>query len=179
MISLADAKWSFTGTEVGDLSFTAGDVIEVLEKIKEDWWKGRVRGGKGDIGLFPSSYVSETVVLAKEKAPLPSLPPRTQAGYGPGGNMMTDVAHGSNDAEKKQGALAKNGEKFGKKLGNATIFGAVSFSLPTSASVALIGVAIGRNTWRQDCQWSFLKLPIFAFPTFFVSSYPLIQHTHA
>jgi hypothetical protein len=126
VISLAEAKWSFNGIEAGDISFAAGDIIEVLEKIKDDWWKGRIRGGNGEIGLFPSSYVTETAVLAKEKAPLPSLPPRT--GYGPGGNMMTDVAHGGGEGEKKQqGVVGRNGEKFGKKLGNATIFGAVRF----------------------------------------------------
>ncbi|KAG0639356.1 SH3 domain-containing protein [Tuber brumale] len=129
VLSLATAEWAFTGTEKGDLSFGAGDTIEVLEKIKDDWWKGRVAGGNGEIGLFPSSYVKETRVLAgKEKPPLPSLPPRAgSSGYGPGGNMMTDVAHGNSGQQQQEGGggvVGKNGEKFGKKLGNAAIFGA-------------------------------------------------------
>lgn len=47
---------------------------------------------------------------------------------------MTDVAHGTSVFEHQQQEeaakkplLGKNGEKFGKKLGNAAIFGAVSF----------------------------------------------------
>lgn len=48
---------------------------------------------------------------------------------------MTDVAHGPNtsvfeqqqhEEAAKKPLLGKNGEKFGKKLGNAAIFGAVS-----------------------------------------------------
>ncbi|RPA96528.1 SH3-domain-containing protein [Choiromyces venosus 120613-1] len=131
VLSLANAQWAFAGTEKGDLTFNAGDTIEVLEKVKEDWWKGRVAGGNGEIGLFPSSYVQETRVLAgPEKPALPNLPPRTGSGYGSGGNMMTDVAHGSGSApsqqqqEERKGIVGKNGEKFGKKLGNAAIFGA-------------------------------------------------------
>ncbi|CAZ81563.1 unnamed protein product [Tuber melanosporum] len=129
VLSLANAEWAFTGTEKGDLSFKAGDTIEVLEKIKDDWWKGRVAGGNGEIGLFPSSYVKETRVLAgREKPPLPSLPPRAGgSGYGSGGNMMTDIAHGNSGQQQQEGGggvVGKNGEKFGKKLGNAAIFGA-------------------------------------------------------
>ncbi|KAI5805774.1 hypothetical protein EDC01DRAFT_263990 [Geopyxis carbonaria] len=125
----AEALWAFSGSESGDLTFAAGDTIEVVEKVKDDWWRGRVGGG--EVGLFPSSYVREITT--------PNLPPRggksaevaVGGGYGRGGNMMTDVAHdgghqqqqGGEAAEKKP-MLGKNGEKFGKKLGNAAIFGA-------------------------------------------------------
>ncbi|KAI5853256.1 SH3 domain-containing protein [Morchella snyderi] len=136
VLSLAEAQWAFNGTEDGDLSFDAGAKLEILEKVKEDWWKGRVVGGNGTTGLFPSAYVHETQVLAAadaKKPALPSLPPRGYVGYGPGGNMMTDVAHGPSQStsvfeqqqqEEKKPILGKNGEKFGKKLGNAAIFGA-------------------------------------------------------
>ncbi|KAH8147986.1 uncharacterized protein LAJ45_08088 [Morchella importuna] len=139
VLSLAEAQWAFNGTEAGDLSFEAGAKLEVLEKVKDDWWKGRVVGGDGTAGLFPSAYVRETQVLATapsgdvKKPALPSLPPRGYGGYGPGGNMMTDVAHGPSQStsvfeqqqqEEKKPILGKNGEKFGKKLGNAAIFGA-------------------------------------------------------
>lgn len=126
------------------MSFKANDTIEVLEKVKDDWWKGRVAGGNGEIGLFPSSYVKETRVLAgREKAPLPSLPPRAgSSGYGSGGNMMTDIAHGNSGQQQQQGdkggVVGKNGEKFGKKLGNAAIFGAVCFPSSLLSSLRLL-----------------------------------------
>ena len=109
--------WAFNGSEAGDLTFAANDVIEVVEKVKDDWWRGRVLGSS-EIGLFPSSYVKETSILAGRGGP--PLPGRKEgSGYGPGGNMMTDVAHGGGSSEgEKQSALGKNGEKFGKKLGN-------------------------------------------------------------
>ncbi|KAL7274225.1 protein that induces appearance of [PIN+] prion when overproduced [Rhizina undulata] len=140
VLSRAEALWAFPGTELGDLSFQAGQTIEVLEKVKEDWWKGRVVG-RSEIGLFPSSYVREIQKMA-EKPALPMLPPRNnvypvQQGYGQGGNMLTDVAHGGqgyapapqmqaqdNGGEKEKSSLQKNGGKIGKKLGNAAIFGA-------------------------------------------------------
>lgn len=37
-----------------DLSFRAGDVIEIVEETNEDWWTGRFNGKQG---LFPSNYV--------------------------------------------------------------------------------------------------------------------------
>ena len=79
--------------------------------MKEDWWRGRVLGGDGVIGLFPSGYVKEGVQMAEGSE---------KGGYGRGGNMMTEVAHSEGQAEekKKGGLLGKNGEKFGKKLGN-------------------------------------------------------------
>jgi hypothetical protein len=121
VLSRAEALWAFNGSEAGDLTFSAGDTIEIVEKIKDDWWRGRVLGST-EIGLFPSSYVKETQVLSKGG---PGLPPRKDQayGYGAGGNMMTDVSHagpsgGEYQTEEKKSALGKNGEKFGKKLGN-------------------------------------------------------------
>uniref|UniRef100_A0A8D3BI17 GRB2 related adaptor protein 2b n=1 Tax=Scophthalmus maximus TaxID=52904 RepID=A0A8D3BI17_SCOMX len=35
------------------LGFSAGDVIEVLERLDQAWWRGRLRG---KTGLFPSNY---------------------------------------------------------------------------------------------------------------------------
>lgn len=37
-----------------ELSFHAGDQIEVLETSDDGWWKGRVHGV---VGLFPVNFV--------------------------------------------------------------------------------------------------------------------------
>ena len=52
--------------EPNDLSFRAGDIIEVVAETNTDWWTGRLNGKQG---LFPSNYV--------EKIPgsPPSYPP--------------------------------------------------------------------------------------------------------
>lgn len=39
-----------------DLSFAAGDIIEIVEETNADWWTGKVHGKQG---LMPSSYVEK------------------------------------------------------------------------------------------------------------------------
>jgi hypothetical protein len=54
----ARALWAYNekGTEKNDLSFSAGDIIEVIDETNEDWWTGRVHGKEG---LFPSNHVEK------------------------------------------------------------------------------------------------------------------------
>ncbi|XP_071391165.1 GRB2-related adapter protein 2b isoform X2 [Centroberyx affinis] len=47
------ALYSFHAEEKDELAFSAGDVIEVLERSDPSWWKGQLRG---KTGLFPSNY---------------------------------------------------------------------------------------------------------------------------
>lgn len=50
------ATHPFTAQLPCDLSFKAGDVIEVLTRTdtQEDWWEGRIGG---HVGIFPANYV--------------------------------------------------------------------------------------------------------------------------
>ncbi|KAF8968032.1 hypothetical protein BDZ97DRAFT_1800581, partial [Flammula alnicola] len=50
----AKALWAYTGDDADDLSFSPGDIIEIVEETNADWWTGRVHGKQG---LFPSTYV--------------------------------------------------------------------------------------------------------------------------
>ncbi|KAJ1027306.1 hypothetical protein NDA18_003315 [Ustilago nuda] len=52
------ALYDYTATADGDLSFRAGDRIEVTERTAstEDWWTGIVNGQKG---VFPGNYVRD------------------------------------------------------------------------------------------------------------------------
>ncbi|XP_055769183.1 GRB2-related adapter protein-like [Salvelinus fontinalis] len=49
------AQYDFNAEEKDELSFKAGDVIEVLECSDMSWWKGRLRG---QTGVFPSNYTN-------------------------------------------------------------------------------------------------------------------------
>ncbi|KAF8912890.1 hypothetical protein CPB84DRAFT_1759797 [Gymnopilus junonius] len=53
------ALYDFAAQADGDLSFAAGDRIELIEKTEsaEDWWTGRLNGVQG---VFPGNYVQET-----------------------------------------------------------------------------------------------------------------------
>ena len=48
------ALHDFTGQVDSDLTFSAGQVIEVTEKLNEEWLKGRLDGKEGE---FPIAFV--------------------------------------------------------------------------------------------------------------------------
>ncbi|KAJ3744054.1 SH3-domain-containing protein [Lentinula detonsa] len=54
----AKAVWGYneTGEDPQDLSFRAGDIIEVVQETNNDWWTGSYNGREG---LFPSTYVEK------------------------------------------------------------------------------------------------------------------------
>ncbi|CAC5414422.1 SH3YL1 [Mytilus coruscus] len=56
MASTATALYSFQGQLPCDLSFKAGDIIQVVTQTTSDcdWWEGECHG---NIGIFPSNYV--------------------------------------------------------------------------------------------------------------------------
>ncbi|KAF5367035.1 hypothetical protein D9758_004018 [Tetrapyrgos nigripes] len=63
----AKALWDYNadGHDPNDLSFHAGDIIQIVHETNPDWWTGRYNGREG---LFPSNYV--------EKVPPSVLPPK-------------------------------------------------------------------------------------------------------
>lgn len=54
--TLVKALYDFTAEEDDELSFCAGDVIEVLDRSDASWWKGRLRRSSG---LFPATYTAQ------------------------------------------------------------------------------------------------------------------------
>ncbi|KAF8588894.1 SH3-domain-containing protein [Ramaria rubella] len=76
----ARALWAYNGQEADDLSFSAGEVIEILEETNADWWKGK--NPRGETGLFPSNYV-EKIAPAAALAPAPA--------YSPPGRMVAPI----------------------------------------------------------------------------------------
>ncbi|KAJ5111312.1 hypothetical protein N7532_001847 [Penicillium argentinense] len=119
ILSLASAMYAYTPTDPGDLALQPNDRIQVIEHMNEDWWRGR-NERTGMEGIFPRSYVN----VINEKGAVQSPPPPTNYG-----NMPLEVSQSgsgdpaSNDPEKKN-KFEQGGKKFGKKLGNAAIFGA-------------------------------------------------------
>ena len=56
----------FSRQEVNDLSFAAGETIEVVSEKNGDWWLGRARGKEA---LFPANYVEKLESAALAPAP--------------------------------------------------------------------------------------------------------------
>ena len=50
------ALYSYAGQHDDELAFNAGDVITLISKDEEAWWKGEIDGRQG---VFPSNYVEE------------------------------------------------------------------------------------------------------------------------
>ena len=117
VLTNAVALYAYSATDAGDLNLQPNDRIAVTEYMNAEWWKGRSER-TGQEGIFPRSYVR-----VEEKA-MPSQPPPSNYG-----NMPLDVAQGGaggagSGAGGGQSKLQEGGKKFGKKLGNAAIFGA-------------------------------------------------------
>ena len=114
--------YQYNAQDAGDLALMPNDKVVVTEYMNNEWWKGR-NERTGMEGIFPASYVRKEekaiATPAYTSAPAPS-------NYG---NMPLDVASGAQPVQQQQPAgepskMEANGKKFGKKLGNAAIFGA-------------------------------------------------------
>ncbi|KAL8931180.1 MAG: hypothetical protein Q9211_007165 [Gyalolechia sp. 1 TL-2023] len=106
-------------SDSGDLALLPNDRITITEFMNADWAKGR-NERTGNEGIFPRSYVQ----ILDEKKPLmaPGLPSSSSGGYG---NMPMEVSQsGSAVGGGGESKFNQQGKKFGKKMGNAAIFGA-------------------------------------------------------
>ncbi|KAJ5124253.1 uncharacterized protein N7515_008078 [Penicillium bovifimosum] len=114
VLGLASAMYAYTPTDPGDLALQPQDRIQITEHMNADWWRGR-NERTGQEGIFPRSYVN----VLDNKAAVP--PPPTNYG-----NMPLEVSQSGqpNPQDPKQNKFEEGGKKFGKKLGNAAIFGA-------------------------------------------------------
>ncbi|KAF8456457.1 hypothetical protein BDZ91DRAFT_852619 [Kalaharituber pfeilii] len=121
----------------GDLAFKTDQLIQVIRIDNENWWSGQllhdVTGQPcGEVGMFPSSYVQICTPNGEKDLIKPAVP--ASQNKPTGDNMMVNVAEGSTSRhaisppdqqeDKGKSKLAVNGNKFGRKLGNAAIFGA-------------------------------------------------------
>jgi len=79
----AQALWGYNenGAEPNDLSFSAGDIIEIVEETNADWWTGKVNGKQS---LFPASYVEKLSItpVAGAKSDKPVYKPFGAAYHG-------------------------------------------------------------------------------------------------
>ena len=91
--------------DADDLSFEAGDIIEIVEETNADWWTGRVNGKQG---LFPSAYVERVA-----PAPAPGPAPSAAKPYRPFGAALhgTDLPPPSGGGTNSIGLQEKSGQE--------------------------------------------------------------------
>ncbi|KAF2757753.1 SH3-domain-containing protein [Pseudovirgaria hyperparasitica] len=113
-LATCSALYQYNAQDAGDLQLMPNDRVVITEYMNAEWWKGR-NEKTGQEGIFPRSYVK----IIEEKGPMmPSVPTHQPSNYG---NMPQDVAHAGPSEQPGKGA--EMGKKFGKKLGNAAVFG--------------------------------------------------------
>ncbi|PHH88685.1 hypothetical protein CDD83_7198 [Cordyceps sp. RAO-2017] len=137
VVAHARALYRYAASDGRDLSFEKDDKIAVNERLNQDWWLGQnLRTGQE--GIFPRTYVlEEPDQKAAPQGPYAAPYPQPQYGYpAPQGPPPQQNPYNSNVppmavADGGQPAQAggdskvgQYGKKFGKKLGNAAIFGA-------------------------------------------------------
>ncbi|TCD67066.1 hypothetical protein EIP91_000579 [Steccherinum ochraceum] len=70
----AKALWAYNedGQEPNDLSFSSGEIVEIVDETNADWWTGKCRGKQG---LFPSNHVEKIAGSAPSPSPSPAAVP--------------------------------------------------------------------------------------------------------
>ncbi|KAK9323734.1 SH3 domain-containing protein [Lipomyces orientalis] len=139
---LAEAIYDYRPTDASDLALYRGAQIIILEKINPDWWRGRDKASNTE-GIFPSSYVRVVDAFSppgqsaygqsypqqqQQQQQYMAPPPQQYAPPSPQPYVAPAQAQAGSSNQDQQphheSAFEKQGKKFGKKLGNAAIFGA-------------------------------------------------------
>lgn len=140
ILAHARALYKYAATDSRDCSFDRDDRIAIHEYINADWWLGRNTRTSQE-GIFPKSYVLIEQDNEKSAAPAVLYPHQPAYGGYPGAaqapanpynapvppQAVAEQPQQQNNNEEGSGGGSKMGEhgkKFGKKLGNAAIFGA-------------------------------------------------------
>ncbi|TGO47970.1 hypothetical protein BOTNAR_0499g00130 [Botryotinia narcissicola] len=122
-------------TEPEDCNFDVGDTIIIYEYMNDDWWMGK-NEKTGREGVFPSNYVQkhqnqspQGAYYGNEKATYNPYGSQQQGTVPPGPSnpyysSVPPMAVAEQPTEEKPSKGGEMGKKFGKKLGNAAIFGA-------------------------------------------------------
>ncbi|RKF56332.1 inducibility protein 3 [Erysiphe neolycopersici] len=140
-VEIARATALYRYAEQGDCNFEMGDILSVYEYMNQDWWLGKnLRTGQE--GVFPQNYVQRMPNFshgsyANEKGNMyqngfpppyqqqmqPSAPPQSGP-VNPYNSSVPPMQVAEQPTDSKLGKGGEMGKKFGKKLGNAAIFGA-------------------------------------------------------
>lgn len=114
----ATALYAFEVKDHGDLELQPYDKIQVLKYENDQWWYGRNERTNQE-GIFPRAWVN----VVQEKGP-PPPPPATNYGNMPLEVSQSGSAPPGPEGDGKGNKFEQHGKKFGKKMGNAAIFGA-------------------------------------------------------
>lgn len=115
VLCTATALYAFEVKDHGDLELQPYDKIQVLKYENDQWWYGRNERTNSE-GIFPRAWVN----VVQEKG----APPPTNYGNMPLEVSQSGSAPTGPEGDGKGNKFEQGGKKFGKKMGNAAIFGA-------------------------------------------------------
>lgn len=92
-LGLAKALFPYSPSADDELALNEGDVVSILDKFDDGWWKGEVGGRQG---VFPQNYV-EMIPTPPTSAP-PSSPPPLPPHNATSSTTMSSVG-GSSDGD--------------------------------------------------------------------------------
>ncbi|KAF8072176.1 SH3 domain-containing protein [Lyophyllum atratum] len=114
----AKALWAYNedGRDGDDLSFAAGDIIEIIEETNADWWTGKAHGRQA---LFPSTYVEKIAPGAAVTA----TPAPAKTAYRPFG-ASHHGQEGAGGVNSKKGKFGKYKDTMAHSAAGGVGFGA-------------------------------------------------------
>ncbi|CAI2304747.1 unnamed protein product [Caenorhabditis sp. 36 PRJEB53466] len=65
------ATFPYTATQIDELSFTVGDIIELISDVEDGWSKGRLKSTSA-IGMFPTNFVKSVTSSTNTASSTPS-----------------------------------------------------------------------------------------------------------
>jgi hypothetical protein len=92
--SYVKALYDYHSGEIGDLNFNAGDIIQVVNQIDENWVKGK---HDGTIGLFPANFVEPVAASADNEKAAPTSSIENAASIASGKTVVANETYISGD----------------------------------------------------------------------------------
>lgn len=138
-VKQAKALWPYNenGQDPNDLSFSSGDIIEIVEETNADWWVGKFNGKQA---MFPASYVERIAPAAA--AAVPARKPYKPFGAAlHGSDVPPPAGQGVNSLglQEKEGTEEKKSRfgKYGNTMGQAAA-GGVGFGAGAAIGGGLV-----------------------------------------
>jgi myosin tail region-interacting protein MTI1 len=75
MVTEVKAKYDYNSGHEDDLSFTAGQIINIIEEVDEEWYNGAYVDGQGKLhqGMFPRNFVIVTTSHSAVATPVSNV----------------------------------------------------------------------------------------------------------
>ncbi|KAG5467321.1 hypothetical protein CUR178_00963 [Leishmania enriettii] len=146
---IVQANFTFTGRHPHELSFKAGDIIQVHRRWNDGWWEGSLRGRRG---IFPSNYTIPNITTTA----LPLFCARCRTIFG--SSMFCSTCATCAAEEQVEDAMMQALEAYVR--GEATeldLFAGVDIGLRAASEACSAGdsdVGVDRASGQSSCKVS-------------------------